>query len=197
MTVPIIAITLPGLDPLVRGLSRMRVDIDDWRPFWTKYFAPFFYRMVQQDFLLEGGGSGASWAPLSPAYQQWKSARGFGNRILVRSGALKASLSGPAAAGAIFHANADSLEVGTSVPYALFHQLGTARRGAASGMRAFRGYAYGAGRGMPARPPMRLSPAFMDVLAKSMQQYIQGIWNTQVAGAKAAVAGNYFGVGGL
>lgn len=147
---------LPGLPALSVGLSRLRTDISDWTKFWTERFAPFFYRMVQQDFVLEGGGSGASWAPLSPAYAAWKAQNFPGRGILVRSGALKASLAGPDAAGAIFRTTPTGLEIGTSISGALFQQLGTSR--------------------MPQRPPLRVNAAFMGVLGKEMQTFVQAAW---------------------
>lgn len=158
-------LALPGLQPLSVGLSRLRTAIADWTPFWTDRFAPFFYRMVQQDFVLEGGGSGSSWAPLSPAYAAWKASHYPGKGILVQSGALKASLADPNAVGAIFRTTPTSLEIGTSVPYALYHQLGTGR--------------------MPQRPPMRVNAAFMSVMGKEMQKFVQDAWTNRRRGLLA------------
>lgn len=151
-----LTIALPGLPALSVGLSRLRTDISDWTKFWTERFAPFFYRMVQQDFALEGGGSGPSWAALSPTYAAWKAKQFPGRGILVRSGALKASLAGPDAAAGIFRTTPTALEIGTAVPYALYHQLGGAR--------------------LPQRPPLRVNAAFMGVLGKEMQKFVQAAW---------------------
>lgn len=151
-----LTISLPGLPSLTTALSRYRTDIADWRPFWTQYFAPAFYQNVLQDFVLEGGGSGQSWAPLSTAYAIWKSRQFPGRGILVRSGVLKASLMGPDAPAAVFRATDTSLELGTSVPYGIYHQMGTSR--------------------MPQRPPLRLTPAFMETMGRSMQKFVQDAW---------------------
>lgn len=151
-----LSIALPGLQTLSVGLSRLRTDIADWTAFWRDRFAPGFYRSILEDFVLEGGGSGARWAPLSPAYAQWKAARFPGTSILVRSGALKASLAGPGAPFSIFRPGPTSLEIGTSVPYAIHHQLGTSR--------------------LAQRPPIRLTPAFMTVVGKGLQQFVQDAW---------------------
>lgn len=167
---------LPGLPALSVGLSRLRTDISDWTKFWTERFAPFFYRMVQQDFVLEGGASGASWAALSPAYAAWKAQHFGGRGILVRSGALKASVSGPDAAGAIFRPGPTALEIGTSVPYAMYHQIGGAR--------------------LPQRPPLRVNAAFMSVVGKDLQKFVQDAWTERrkaftadvAAGIRAGVA---------
>lgn len=175
-----LTLAFPGLPELSVGLSRLRTDIADWTKFWTERFAPFFYRMVQQDFVLEGGASGASWAPLSPAYAAWKAEHFPGKGILVRSGALKASLAAADAPGAIFRTTPTSLELGTSARGALYHQLG--------------------GKHLPQRPPMRVSAAFMSTVGKDLQKFVQEAWQLRrqefVAAAKAGMAGNVFGMSG-
>lgn len=165
-------VALPGLPALTVGLSRLRTDIADWTPFWRDVFAPTFYRWVQQDFVLEGGGSGSSWAPLSPAYAAWKQQHYPGKGILVRSGALKASLSGPDADQAIFRPTPTSLEIGSTVPYGIYHQLG--------------------GR-LPQRPPLRVNEAFMRTMGKSLQVYVQQAWVKRRAEALAANPGTTVG----
>lgn len=154
-------IAMPGLPALSVALSRLRTDIADWTRFWTEEFAPYFYRNVQQDFVLEGGASGESWAPLSAQYAAWKAMHYPGTGILVRGGALKASLAGPDAPDAVFRPTATSLEIGTSVGYAQYHQFGTGR--------------------MPQRPPMRVNDAFMRVIGKSLQKFVQARWQERRA----------------
>lgn len=154
-----LTLALPGLPALSVGLSRLRTDISDWTTFWRERFAPFFYDQIQRDFVLEGGNSGASWAPLSPAYAAWKAQQFPGRGILVRSGALKASLASPDAAGAIFRTTPTALEVGTSVPYAMAHQIGTSR--------------------MPQRSPLRVNAAFMSVVGKDLQKFVQDAWTAR------------------
>lgn len=173
-----LTIAMPGLPALTVGLSRLRTGIADWTPFWRDEFAPFFYRYVQQDFVLEGGGSGASWAELSPKYAAWKQRHFPGRGILVREGALKASLAGVEAVGAIFRPTATALEIGTSVPYAIYHQ------------------APRPGSRLPQRPPMRVNDAFMTVVGKSLQQYVQKAWTRRRGEMLAAYAGNVYGMGG-
>lgn len=151
-----LTLALPGLPALSVGLSRLRTDISDWTTFWTERFAPFFYDQVQRDFVLEGGNSGASWAPLSPLYAAWKAKQFPGRGILVRSGALKASLASSGGPGAVFRTTPTALEIGTSVPYAMFHQQGTGS--------------------MPQRPPLRVNAAFMSVVGKDLQKFVQDAW---------------------
>lgn len=149
-------LSLPGLPSLSVGLNRLRTGIADWTSFWRDRFAPFFYGQVLRDFVLEGGNSGASWAPLSPEYATWKASRFPNAGILVRSQALRSSLAGPDAPDAIFRPSGTSLEVGTSVPYARYHQTGTSR--------------------MPARPPLRMSMAFMTVVGGELQKWVETQW---------------------
>ncbi len=163
-----LTITLPGLSAFTVALSRLRTAISDWRPFWTDTFAPFFYSWVQRDFVLEGGQSGTSWAPLSASYAAWKAAHTPGAGILVRSGALKASLAGPNAPLTVLRASSDALEIGTSVAYASFHQLGTRR--------------------LPQRPPLRVNAAFMTVVGQSLQKYVQAKWAEERAAVSATAA---------
>lgn len=173
-----LTVAIPGLQPLTVALSRLRTDIADWRPFWEQRFAPFFYRQTLENFVLEGAGTGGRWAPLSPAYALWKARRFPGTGILVRSGALKASLTQPKAEGAVFRAGPTSLEIGTSIPYAMAHQ------NPKPGSR------------LPQRPPLRVDDAFMRVVGKSLQQYVQEAWVRRRGEMGAAFAGNLFGIAG-
>jgi phage gpG-like protein len=158
-------LALPGLESLSIGLSRLHTDIADWTSFWKERFAPLFYMRTKQDFILEGGASGASWAPLSPRYAAWKASMFPGKGILVRSGALKASLSGPTAPLAVFRPGTSSLEIGTAVPHAIYHQMGTSR--------------------MPQRPPMRADAVFMRQVGKELQKHVHSAW----AARRAAFVG--------
>ena len=161
-----LTVTMPGLEPLTVGLTRLRTTISDWRPFWTQQFAPFLYRTWLEEFVLEGSNTGDPWAQLSPAYAQWKRIHGFGNSILVRSGAFKASMTSPDAPDSILRATSDALEIGTNVPYAKYHQFGTRR--------------------MPARPAMRVNEPFMRVVGQSLQRYVQAVWQQRRAADIAA-----------
>lgn len=158
-------VALPGLPALAIGLSRIREDISDWRPFWRERFVPAFRRQVLEDFVSEGAHSGSRWAALSPAYAAWKRRHAPGRGILVLSGAMKASLVGEGP-GAIVRLTATTADVGTSVPYALFHQRGTRR--------------------MPQRPPMRITPRFLEVVGADMNRWVETIRQQRLAGAKAS-----------
>jgi len=160
-----LTIALPGVPSMRVALSRLRADIADWTPFWRDSFSPAFYRHVAETFAAEGGNTGFQWSALTPAYAKWKAARFPGNRVLVLHGTLQGSLIGPSAPQAIFRPTQTSLEIGTTVPYGILHQLGTRR--------------------MVARPPLRMTSAFMAALGKDLQRYVQTIWSQRRAESKS------------
>lgn len=110
-----------------RGLARFTDGIADWRPIWN-VFGDTFYAYLSGQFQSEGAeGLGTPWKPLSAQYAAWKAKHFPGKPILQRTGALMASLTGPKAAGSVFAPMPKSLTIGSTVPYALYHQLGTGR----------------------------------------------------------------------
>lgn len=115
-----------GFEPVAVSLSRFGEAIEDFRPFWTRYFAPAFYRLVQRNFETEGSLVGG-WAPLSPQYAAWKQRHYPGKTILRRTDALFHSMSyrgaGHVGPQGIFIAESRALVLGTGVPYAIYHQL--------------------------------------------------------------------------
>ncbi len=123
----------------------------DLRPVWN-FIVSDFFALEGQQFATEGG-LGRPWPPLSPVYAAWKAKHFPGQPILVRTGRLRASLTGR---------NADTVEVqepqllriGTRVPYARFHQTGTSR--------------------MPPRPPIVLTEAVKDRWCRLIHAYLKG-----------------------
>lgn len=86
--------------------------------------------------LLQRGKLAGGWAPLSPEYQRQKTAdykagRIKYNKIMFRTGRLAASLMDKTSPEAINKIEATSpvkrLSVGTAVPYAIWHEVGTRR----------------------------------------------------------------------
>jgi phage gpG-like protein len=87
-------------------------------------------------------GRGGRWAPLSTKYAQKKAITFPGNQILVRTGAMRLSLTTMGHPGAIRQATASGLVFGSAVPWARFHQVGSSR--------------------LPKRPPFDWSNSFTD-----------------------------------
>jgi phage gpG-like protein len=130
---------LSGDDRIDVALSRFGESVEDFRDFWTSTLAPRFFDEIQRNFDLEGKLVGG-WAPLSPAYREWKRAHYPGRRILERTLRLRQSLTwnagrfslgggrGNLGRDGIFRPTPTDVEMGTSVPYASFHQDGAPAR---------------------------------------------------------------------
>jgi hypothetical protein len=74
-----------------RYLSKLVDGIDDMRPFWVHYFAPQFFKDVQDNFASSGRYVGG-WRALSPGYAAWKLAKYGRQPILVATGRMRESL---------------------------------------------------------------------------------------------------------
>ncbi|MEO8483330.1 MAG: hypothetical protein ABI634_14045 [Acidobacteriota bacterium] len=109
------------------ALVRLRGSLEDLTDFWRRYAAPKLYRDIADNFDSEGGGVGG-WAPLSEDYAAWKAKHFPGRPILVRTGALKESLTfdgtSPGPEG-IFDAGKGGLVIGTKLSYGKYHQRPT------------------------------------------------------------------------
>lgn len=130
-----------GAKEIAFAVSRFSDAIQDYRPAWEET-ADYLGQVTERRFDQHGPG----WAPLSPAYAAWKSANYPGRGILVRTGRMRASM------GDVQRISPMSLEWGTSVPYAVFHQRGT--------------------RKMPQRKVIQLEPDDARYIHRVMQRYI-------------------------
>lgn len=93
---------------------------DDWRePF--EGMAEDFWTQNQKTFDEEGPG----WKPLSLQYAKWKERKFPGEPILVRTGALRASLVEGHAPHSIFDIHPTEMTLGTDVRYGIYHQTGS------------------------------------------------------------------------
>jgi len=109
---------------------------------------PVFEDELGRQFAAEGGGPSGPWAPLSEAYEAWKTDRFPGQPILVATGALREALTDSVSQQAWREWSASAFSFGTAgVEYASFHQTGTGR--------------------MPARPPFDFGEAFEADLASA------------------------------
>lgn len=121
---------LAGFDEVKVSLSRFGERIKNFKPFWLDYVAPTLYRDIRRNFETQGSYVGG-WRPLDPGYASWKAKHYPGKTILRRTDALFRSLSfdgSQAGAGGIFVADETTLVVGTSIPYAQYHQFGDKAR---------------------------------------------------------------------
>lgn len=106
-----------------RMLSRTTEKMADLRPFLDATAEMFREGLVEQ-FASEGARS-KKWAPLSPIYAAWKAKRWGAKPILEASGRLQRSLTSTGGENIERRPGKDTLEFGTIVPYASYHQTGT------------------------------------------------------------------------
>ncbi len=127
MAAPIFALRIEtqgvgSTDVRIKGLTRL---IGDLTPAWPRVIDKF-REQESRTFATEGGsGALGRWTPLSAGYARWKARRYSGRKILELTGALKASLVSRSEWSVVIPQK-DSLFIGTGVPYATFHQHGTA-----------------------------------------------------------------------
>ena len=83
-----------------------------------------FLQNEQEQFRTEGGHGSGGWQDLSPAYAAEKAKHYPGAPILVRTGALRSSLTRESDQNFIYRAQPLTLTLGTRVPYGVYHQKG-------------------------------------------------------------------------
>jgi len=137
-----------GADLISKQLGRMAGRIANPIPAFQQIAARFALIMKEQ-FDTEGGRA-HQWAALSPGYAAQKELRYPGKPILQASGALMKSLTHEPFG--VEGATATEMVLGTDIPYAIFHQLGT--------------------KGMPARPVVDLTVIDRLEMAHIVQHYI-------------------------
>ncbi len=116
-------------DPRVirAGIYDLKRAAEDLRPAWPGVIARFQAQMSRR-FETEGGsGPSGRWAPLEPRYARWKARHFPGTKILERTGATRRSLTS-AGSGAVIEKRPLSLFLGSTVPWAPYHQPDPKRR---------------------------------------------------------------------
>jgi phage gpG-like protein len=125
----ILRLEIAGFEAVEVRLSRFQEYLHDLREFWREYFAPAFYRQIERNYETAGSMVGG-WAPLSPRYAAWKAVVAPGRSLLQFTGRLQKSVTWQGdrpGEGGIFVPERTYVVLGTSVPYARFHQIGTDR----------------------------------------------------------------------
>jgi len=116
--------TEPDLQRLSGMLGEIQAAARNIRPALPAIVA-VVKRQFAHQFESEGARSPSGrWQPLSPRYAAWKARRHPGAKILERTGALKRSLTSYGA-GSIVTYGANSVFIGSSMPYGPYHQTGT------------------------------------------------------------------------
>lgn len=137
-----------------RELLRFRDAAADMKPALEE-IADDFLDIEERQFSSEGRYGSGGWAPLAPSTLAGKVRRGYDTRILHERLRLRRSLT-TRNQDHIRKITSDSMFVGTSVPYAIYHQHGTSH--------------------MPRRRPVELPARDRDNWVKILQRHLVGSW---------------------
>lgn len=149
MSQPLLVFDVMGDVQLARGFSRFTDDIKDLRDAF-KEIVKTFHKIEEKQFDTEGGYGSGGWTPLALSTIARKARGGFPDRMLVRTGDLRASVLGKGPY-AIEEIRPLELRMGTSLTYARYHQQG---------------------RGVSARPVIQLTEDDKKSFMKSIQRYL-------------------------
>jgi len=137
---------------LKRRFASMVSRSNDFKPVFRWVFLELSEAHSRQ-FASQGAAGGFPWKPLDPQYASWKLENYGANGILVRSGALRDSLTNlNSTRGAVRDIDAKKATFGTEVEYAHYHWTGT--------------------RKMPSRKPLFVPRTFADRTAFMVGRYI-------------------------
>lgn len=131
----------------LRGLGER---LTNSTPVWGPVTAEL-RRLTARQFATEGQSGSAGWASLSPVTIARKQALGQPNRILEATGRLMRSVTTAQAQDGVDRRTNDTLQWGTTVPYAAFHQAGTSN--------------------MPRRPVVQLPESSRERIAREIANY--------------------------
>ena len=156
-----VEITVEGSNQLIASFAQVEKGLD-FRELGTwDAVASEFYKIEKEQFDSEGGaGKSGKWKALKPEYAKRKQKKWGNVPILHASGEMMRSLTSRNAPGAVLEKTADELTLGTTIPYAGYHQRGSKR--------------------LPKRPPVDPTDAQVDRLSK----VIQGKMKQLIANAK-------------
>ena len=150
-----------------------------------KLIANDFREMISEQFASEGAAGGTPWAGLAPSTLRARRA-GFG--ILNSTGALLASLTDPDSAGHVEETDGQSLSIGSSVPYALFHQTGAGRGFGLASIPS----GPGLGRRLPMRPILVLteerSAAWVGMVEQGLSEKARVLGGRELGGKELPIA---------
>lgn len=147
----IIKLSAFGEEQVSREILRVGQHAGDATPA-MRVLARFWQHELAANFDSQGSHASGGWAPLKPSTVADKRRRGLDPRILHATHALRNSLTRPGAAHSIRVIAPHQAAIGTTVPYARFHQSGTSK--------------------MPRRRPVELSADARKRSVKIVQRYI-------------------------
>lgn len=167
-------------EPMDQALEGFQLSLADSSPALAQ-IADDFREMIREQFATEGQAGDTPWADL--AASTLARGRRSGSSILYSTGALLQSLIDPAAFGHVEETDGQSLTIGSSIPYALFHQTGTGRGVGQSWLSPGRGQ----GRGMPMRPIIAVTPdrteRWLEILQEMLEEKTSILGPGELGGA--------------
>ncbi len=116
-----ISMSMAGANGLVVRLQGLQEALGNLAPAWRGPVHDIFTRFIAVHFTSQGQYSGEVWKPLSPKYAAWKEKHYPGMGILRRQDRLFKSLT-ETGGEHILRVYPDSVEMGTRVPYSVYHQ---------------------------------------------------------------------------
>jgi phage gpG-like protein len=117
---------IDGIKEFDRSFNRVEEHIKDLRPVWDAVERTF-YDIEKEQFASEGSaGRGGKWKALSPAYLKRKEKQYPGTKILERTGKMRDALT-QKTGDTVLVKTPDEFGIGTSLPYAGYHQRGGKR----------------------------------------------------------------------
>lgn len=147
-----VTLEVDGQAEFDRAFSRFGHHTEDLRFLWPDVAADF--RSIEQEQFASEGAHSHQWVPLSKKYGTWKARKRPGKQILELDGTLWKSLTVKGAKGHVERYDKDTLTIGSSVKYAIFHQRGT--------------------RKMPARKPIDLTEADKRKIGRTIHRRLIG-----------------------
>ncbi len=123
-----LTLTVDGVPLVARVLGVAAKSVRNLQPVWEDIYDDFRSRETAV-FEAQGSVQGhEAWTALNANYLKWKQAHGFDSRILIKTGAMMRSLTTKGAPGSVFNSRPLGVEMGTSVPYAIYHQSDRPRK---------------------------------------------------------------------
>lgn len=116
-------VIVQGDKTVATSLKVVARSIRDFRPLWNRIELDF-YGIMDEQFAGQGVGPAGKWKVLSPAYERRKAQAFPGRMILERTGELMDSLTVKGHSSRMLRKTESEMEIGTSIPYADFHQRG-------------------------------------------------------------------------
>ena len=113
-----------GADKLQVVVSRWEQAISDIAEIEQPIYA-YLRKTMGKQFVTQGAYVWHRWEALSLKYASWKQRHYPGRTVLYLTGRLRRSLTKPGADTVARRLSRTQLEFGSTVPYAMYHQLGT------------------------------------------------------------------------